>query len=177
MIASVSSLKPQDLLVVLGVHVLETQRWTYATLAESLGVSASEAHAAAQRAVRSQLVDGSARRVRGRNLLEFLEHGVRYVFPAEPGQLTRGVPTAASAPPLDRIMVHHPAGEVVWAHADGSVTGQAIVPLYPSVPRVALVAPRLHELLALVDALRLGRVRDRQLAMKELRARIESDRG
>ena len=58
-------------------------------------MSASEAHAAAQRAVRSQLVDGSARRVRGRNLLEFLEHGVRYVFPAEPGQLTRGVPTAA----------------------------------------------------------------------------------
>jgi len=30
--------------------------------------------------------------------MEFLEHGVRYVFPAEPGSLTRGVPTAHAHP-------------------------------------------------------------------------------
>jgi hypothetical protein len=33
-------------------------------------------------------------------LEEFLLHGVKYAFPAEHGQVTRGLPTSFAAPPL-----------------------------------------------------------------------------
>jgi hypothetical protein len=173
MSGSSPSLKPQDLLVVLGVHVLGGDGWTYETLAKRLRLSPSEAHSATQRAIRSRLLDGDAHRIRARNVLEFLEHGVPYAFPVEPGQLTRGIPTAASAPPLKGLLLSDPAGELVWPHADGSVMGQTIVPLYRTVPDVALQSSEIHALLSLVDALRLGRVRDRELAMAQLRARLQ----
>ena len=45
-------------------------------------------------------------------------------------------------------------------------------PLYRTVPAAALRDPILYELLALVDALRDGRARERQLAAQELIARL-----
>jgi hypothetical protein len=47
--------------------------------------------------------------------------------------------------------------------------GYAITPIYSSVPKAALNDQRLHELLALVDALRVGRARERQIAGEELK--------
>jgi hypothetical protein len=43
--------------------------------------------------------------------------------------------------------------------------GLSLIPLYPSVPLAAnLDNPQLYELLGLVDALRVGRIREQQLA-------------
>ena len=56
----------------------------------------------------------------------------------------------------------HPA--TVWPHAEGPVRGIALIPLYPSVPAAALRNPALYENLALFDALRMGRARERNLA-------------
>jgi hypothetical protein len=36
---------------------------------------------------------------------EFLIHGLKYVFPAYPGALVRGVPTAHSAEPLKGLLI------------------------------------------------------------------------
>ena len=47
-----------------------------------------------------------------------------------------------------------------------------IDPLYPSVPAAAAEDPRLHELLALADALRVGRARERSMARTELTKRL-----
>jgi hypothetical protein len=47
-----------------------------------------------------------------------------------------------------------------------------VFPLYPSVPEVALKDHALHILLALVDALRVGRAREKELAAKELKNRF-----
>ena len=52
--------------------------------------------------------------------------------------------------------------------------GYAFSPLYPSVPAAALQDSRLYELLALVDAIRDGRARERNLAAKELEARLDA---
>jgi hypothetical protein len=171
------ALRPQDIVVVLAVHHLATARWTYAALAERLGLPDSHAHAAVQRAIRSHLNEEDSRRVRTRNLLEFLEHGVRYAFPVEPGPVARGVPTGASAPPLDTLMQDNSAGDLVWAHVDGKTTGQSLTPLHPNVPTIAMEIPPLHECLALVDALRIGGVRERQLAARELHGRLDPRSG
>lgn len=38
-------------------------------------------------------------------LMDFLEHGLRYVYPQRPGALVRGLPTEHSAPPLNEYIV------------------------------------------------------------------------
>ncbi len=51
--------------------------------------------------------------------------------------------------------------------------GFAVEPLYTSVPMAAKADPALYELLALVDTLRVGRARERNLAEEELKKRLE----
>jgi hypothetical protein len=60
----------------------------------------------------------------------------------------------------------------VWADPDGKVKGLSIEPLYSSVPSAAKIDAGLYELLALVDALRIGRARERKLAEEELTRRL-----
>jgi hypothetical protein len=105
-------LKPQDLLVLLKVAAHSHQRWTYAALGQALAMSASEAHASVKRAVVCGLAVAPARGewspVRP-SLLEFLLHGVRYVWPATVGPVKRGVPTSFGAEPLASKLTAAPA--------------------------------------------------------------------
>ena len=174
MARSAPFLKPQDLLVVLGIHALRAEVWTFASLAAALNDSPSQLHYAARRAATSSLLSEDLRKPRYGQLLRFLDGGVRFAFPAEPGPLARGIPTAASAQPLRKHLAVSPDGEFVWAHPEGPLMGQAIVPLYETVPAAALQRPELHELLGLVDALRLGAVRVHEFAMRELRTRLDA---
>ena len=105
-------------------------------------------------------------------LLEFLVHGVKYAFPPKRGALTRGMPTGYAVPPLNKVIVGSSEPPPVWPFAKGTVRGEEFEPLYPSVPQAAARDPKLYELLALVDAVRDGRARERNLAAKELEARL-----
>lgn len=168
-------LKPQDLLVLLKVVANPPQRWTYAALGNSLALSASETHACVKRAVHSGLAVVPARGewtpVRP-NLLEFVLHGVRYVWPATAGAAKRGVPTSVGAEPLVHQINVAPGEAPVWAHAAGSAKGPTLTPLYRSAPQAAMADPALHELLALLDALRAGRARERSLAAELMQAAL-----
>src|SRR5512135_604561 len=91
------SLKSQDVVVVLKL-VVAGQLFTYAKLAQELGMSASEVHASLRRAQLARLVGGG---YGGADMnpirpavREFLIHGVKYAFPAVLGSPTRGMPTA-----------------------------------------------------------------------------------
>lgn len=168
-------LKPQDLLVLLKVAAHPPQRWTYAALGEALAISASEAHASVKRAVASGLAVVLARGewspVRP-NLLEFILHGVRYIWPATPGPVKRGVPTAFGAEPLASQLTVATGEAPVWEHPTGGAKGPTLSPLYRTVPQAALADPALHRLLALLDALRIGRARERSLAAKLMEAEL-----
>ena len=169
-------LKPQDVVIVLKLVALGRQPWTYQRLAGELSISPSEAHAGLKRAVAARLVsDVSAGQ--GRPILpaleEFLVHGVRYAYPAEHGRLTRGMPTGYAAPPLNRTIVPSSDPPPVWPCAEGTVRGYSFSPLYRTVPIAASRDPLLYEMLALVDALRDGRARERSLAVGELAARLK----
>jgi hypothetical protein len=168
-------LKPQDLLVLLKVAAHPPQRWTYAALGEALALSASEAHASVKRAVACGLAvaagrgDWSPVRV---SLLEFMQHGVRFVWPASTGPVKRGVPTAFGAEPLVRLVNAAPGEAPVWAHPTGGAKGPTLSPLYRTAPQAALADPELHRLLALLDALRTGRARERKLAADLMRGAL-----
>lgn len=164
-------LKPQDVLVLLKVAAHPRQRWTYAALGKALSMSASETHASVKRAMAAGLAVSQGREgwlpVRPA-LLEFILHGVRYVWPAILGPAKRGVPTAFGAEPLASLLNATPGEAPVWAHAEGSAKGPTLSPLYRTVPKAALADPELHRLLALLDAVRTGRARERAMAAELL---------
>jgi hypothetical protein len=58
---------------------------------------------------------------------------------------------------------------------EGPVRGYSFAPLHKNVPLAALEDARFYELLALVDALRDGRARERDLAGRELKKRLEEN--
>lgn len=60
----------------------------------------------------------------------------------------------------------------VWPHPEGEVRGYEFSPLYKSVPSAALKDKELYALLAIIDAIRDGRARERELAIKELLKRL-----
>ena len=175
------NLKPQDLLVLLKVAAHPPQRWAYTALGEALAMSTSEAHACVRRAVASGLAVAPSRGewspVRP-NLLEFVLHGVRYVWPAMAGPVKRGVTTAFGVEPLASQLTAAPGEAPVWAQPDGKAKGPTLSPLYRTAPQAALADPALHRLLALLDALRAGRARERSLAAKLMETELmRSDSG
>jgi hypothetical protein len=60
----------------------------------------------------------------------------------------------------------------IKAKADGLVSGVVIEPLHEKAPAAALQDPKLYELLAAVDALRVGRAREMEMARDILKRRI-----
>ena len=85
---------------------------------------------------------------------------------------SRGMPTAYAAPPLSDQISGSGDLPPVWPDAEGTVRGITLEPLHRAAVKAARRDPALHELLALIDAVRDGRARERQLAEKELSARL-----
>lgn len=168
------TLKPQDVLVVLKLFALGRRVWSYAWLAAQLGISPSQLHAAVRRALAAGLAvrDGDEIVANTRNLQEFLAHGLRYVFVPELGEMTRGMPTGYAAPPLASHFVIGGEPPPVWPDAQGEVRGTAFSPLCGHAPQAARSDPALYELLVLVDAIRGGRAREREVAIRLLSERL-----
>lgn len=170
-------LKPQELLVLFKVAAHAPRAWTYAELAEALHISSGEAHASVRRAKGAGLAvttEGN-RWVPVRSaLLEFAVHGARYAFPATIGPVRRGVATSYGAQPLSMLVNASAEGAPVWPHVQGTVRGPSLSPIYRTAPQAALADPVLHEWLALLDALRAGRARERELARKLLSERLQA---
>ena len=170
-------LKPQDVFVVLKLVAKASPRWTYVQLANELFMSVAEINAGVRRATQAGLIalaeskTQSPRPVR-KALEEFLVHGLKYAYPPDRGELTRGMPTAYAAPPLESRFSPSSEPPPVWPDPEGRVRGYSFSPLYKSVPKAAAVDQKLYELLALVDAIRDGRARDKDLAAKELHSRL-----
>jgi hypothetical protein len=133
----------------------------------------SEAEAAIARATDSRLMNIPHRRPIRAALEDFCVHGVQYVFPAKLGQVTYGMPTAHAAAPLKYEFIASDALPPVWpdkksgVHGSG-VHGRELKPLYCSVPDAARKDEKLYAALALVDAIRMGRSRERKRAAELL---------
>lgn len=168
------NLKPQDVLFLLKLVALGKEPWSFNKLAVELGMSPSEVHAATTRALAARLAikEGDTIWPNIRNLEEFLIHGVQYVFVPERGGINRGIPTAYAAAPMDAWFVVDAEPPPVWPDPEGDVRGESFSPIYKSAPKAAQNDPKLYQLLALVDAIRGGRARERDLAAKELKKRL-----
>lgn len=100
-------------------------------------------------------------------------HGVRYAFPAQIARRMRGMPTAHSAPILCEALSGH-EDPLIWPLRSGTMVGEALEPLIHSAAAIAERTPRLYDLLAIVDTIRVGTARDREVAASLLRQRLHA---
>lgn len=173
------NLKPQDIVVALKLSAYPSIRPPISVIANALSLSPSEVHAAIGRLRASRLLHGFERKDRPviSALEEFLIHGLKYAFPAKHSEVTRGVPTSYAAAPLNREIAASHELPPVWPWPEGDTRGVGLEPLYKKVPQAAMRDPQLYELLALVDAIRDGRARERKIAERHLVHRLRKGHG
>ncbi len=165
-----SGMRPHDIVILLKIAAIKERSWFMKDLAYELGISSSEVSESLNRSVIAGLIASDKKRLMNWALLDFLEHGLRYVYPQQPGAITRGVPTAHSALPLSQII--NSDEPYIWPYGDGDVRGQSIEPLHPKVPEACLLDPDFYKLMALCDSLRVGKAREKNIAIEELKNRI-----
>lgn len=188
-----NGIKSQDIVVLLKLISLQEQEdeegpevlpgrfrgdepYSVRSLEALLGISKTEINASIKRSISTGLAikdrETGRPKPNRRNLYSFIVHGLRFVFPAKTGAMTRGIPTAFAAPMLKGQLVS--AGEYicVWPSAEGRDMGQSVQPLFKSVPEAVQKDERLYEYLALVDAVRLGNQREAGLAGEKLSKRL-----
>jgi hypothetical protein len=166
----------QDVALLLKLAIQNEPRVASKDLAERLSISPSEVSKALKRCVESGLlyVAEGEKRVNRSALMQFLSHGMRYVFPPARGTMSRGVPTATAAEPLKSRFLEDGDPPTVWPYAQGKVRGIAMAPLYKAAPKAALADPKFYAVLALCDAIRIGRTRERNLAIELLEKEINA---
>ena len=156
-----------------------SKRYSVRGLSAALGVSKTEVSASIQRSIDAGMAIKDRKsgypRTNKKVLLDFVVHGLKYVFPAKPAEIVRGVPAAFSAPMLKGKILSMGDYIHVWPHAEGREKGQSVNPLFKSVPKAVLDDECLYEYLALVDAVRIGGPREANLAAEMLRQRLFSD--
>lgn len=167
-----NGMKAQDCLVLLKIVDLGAGKWMAKDLAASIGLSPTEVSMSLERSRYAKLLDDTKRRVNTKAFHDFLVYGLRVVFPVQPGGIVRGIPTAWSAKPLSESFKK--VNPVVWPSENGKLRGEAIEPLFPCVTKAVSSSASLHELLALTDALRIGRAREVELSAKILQERFDA---
>lgn len=170
-------LKPQDVVIAMKLVAIGNEEWSYSLMAGTLWMSPSEVHTGVKRIIKARLASMQRDRIipNARNLEEFLIYGVPYVFVPESGEVTRGMPTGYAGPVLAPLFQSSEDLPPVWPDPDGKARGQAFSPLYKSVPQAAREDQKLYELLTLVDVIRGGRARERQIAHLEIKKRLKPD--
>lgn len=186
-------LKPQDIVILL--KILSTMILPKKSLDEAISqnklaallcMSASEVNTGIKRLVLSGLLapvvtdDSKNKVVFLPNKLaceECLISGVKYFFPVQLGAYTRGIATSYAAPILEKYFILGNDPIPVWPYESGDKRGLALEPLYSSVPKSLSQFPDqlFYEMLALIDAIRSGRVREKNLAMKLLKEKLHGE--
>jgi len=167
-----SGMRPQDIVILLKIIAKKDQPWQFKDLAQELHISPSEISESLHRSSIGGLIEADTRKkVYRQSLIEFLEHGLHYVFPALPGSMVNGIYTAHSHPIMQKEFASDSL-PYVWPEPRGAVRGLAIEPLYKEQVEAVRKDPILYEMLALLDVIRVGRVREVKFAIEELKRLI-----
>ena len=165
-----NGMRPQDVAILLKIVSVNEQDWQLVRLSHLLRISISEISESLNRSWLAGLIDYNKKRVNRQNLMEFLEHGVKYVFPQQPGAMVKGTPTAHSHPNMKKKFISEI--NYVWADSRGSAMGLMIEPFYKNQVEAVKNDETYYRLLALVDVVRVGKVREIKYALDELKKAI-----
>ncbi len=173
-------LKSQDSVILMKLIANPNKKWSQRDLAKLLLISAAEINKSIKRLLFANLL----RRAESNfsNVVpvlacakEYLIHGVKYSFPVKLGEYTPGIATGVAAPVFKGKVLLGDDPFPVWPYGKGDVKGLALKPLYETVPQAILENPDpdFYDLLALIDAIRQGRARERNIAIELLNQRLD----
>lgn len=169
-------LRPLDVIVLLNI-VLKEKSWTIEEVATDLSTAKSAVHRSLKRAAVARLYIPSTKSVNKNNLIEFINHGIKFCFPAQRSSIAMGIPTAYSGPPLKKkIAASKEAIPLIWPSAQfPEVKGESIAPLekITVMEKIYQSNPKLYEVLTLVDAVRVGSTREIESARKMISKILE----
>jgi hypothetical protein len=166
-----NGMRPQDIVILLKILAKQNTIWQNKDLAAELYISPAEVSESLHRSSIAGLIDHEKKKkVHRQSLMEFLEHGLHYVFPALPGTMNNGLYTAHSHP----FMQAQFQSELnyVWPDPRGEFRGLSIEPLYKNQVNAVKQDADLYTMLALIDVIRVGKVRESKVAINELKKRI-----
>ena len=92
---------------------------------------------------------------------------MQFVFPQHPGTMVNGIATAHAHPFMS--IFFKTETPFVWADINGKERGLSIAPFYRNQTKAVKDDEQLYKFLALVDVIRIGRVREIEVAIKELK--------
>lgn len=172
-------LKPQDIVILLKLLAnSDYLNWSQHQLATHLCLSPSVINTSLMRLNKSGLlllgIDNKRYQLVIPACEELLLHGIKYFFPAKLGEYTSGIATSYAAPIFEGKIILGQDAIPVWPIAEGKSRGLGLKPLYHCVPESLLHYPdqSFYDLLALVDAIRQGRARERNMAVQLLKKRF-----
>ncbi len=164
-------LKPQDTLIAVVYWSLQQAgQWqSVRELASLTGISPGEISKSAYRLQAARLLVARNDRwyAEQNALLEWLNYGVRYMYPVEPGGFNRGMPTAWNCP-LNKTAMLPPTPALIWAVPQGQQEGVCIEPLHPSVLVAAQQNEQVYRVMALLDAIRSAKPRELSIAREAM---------
>ena len=163
-------MRPQDIAILIKIIAIGNNDWQLSDLSTSLFISISEVSESLNRSKFANLVDYRKRKINRQNLLEFIEHGVKYVFPQKLGTMVRGIPTAHSHPDIKTHFISEL--NYVWPDNQGNTIGLLIEPFYPKMVEAVKQDITFYKLMALIDILRVGKVREIKFAIGELKKHL-----
>jgi len=169
----VSSIKPQDIAVIVKLGYLGKKSWRQIDLALELELSQGEVAKSLSRLEKLGLIHD--KKINKAACLEFLIHGLKYVFPQIMGPLTLGIATGLSCLKHQEAFANGAEGDVyVWPSIDGKIRGQMIQPLYDGLAKAALKDQKFYEMMSAIEILRMGRARERSFAEDFIKKEIRS---
>ena len=157
-----NGMRPQDLVILLHAHLYhKNEPINQKVLNQELGICQSEISCSIQRSMLAVLINYQEKVIIS-NLKEFLRHGFRYTFPAQPGHYQKGLQTRSCF----KLSGHK--DKYVWAEPGGTAEGIAIKPLHWCLNGIQNTYPKLIQACQLLDHIRMGEKEERLQAIKLL---------
>lgn len=157
-------IRPQD--VVLMMKLLSEPSLAQMELSNKLHLSQSEISHGLKRLKGSGLVNLSGRVIQEASI-EFFVHAIKYIYPPQLGAPALGIPTAYAHPDFEFVR-HQSEAPCVWPYSEGKIRGPSLLPIYKSLPQACLEDKLLYKIASLVEMIRMGRAREKQLAAESL---------
>jgi hypothetical protein len=163
------ALKPQDVVVAAKLAV-GFQHFTYAQLSSAVGLAPSQVHASVKALRQSRLLAQDERddlAINRFRLIEFLIHGVPYMFPATVTHPTKGLATVSALDEMKELFLSQ--RDYVWPFPGAKDTGVGLVPLHHCVFKAVQNDLTTYRILMAVDAIRIGDARERDVGISVIR--------
>ena len=160
-------MRPYDILIALKIVSFNSEDWRIIDIAYNIHLSPSEVYDGINRLHKAEIMH-MRKHVVKKHFVEFLIHGVKYCFPAIPGIKSRGILTAHSSEFFKKIISDYKKDTYVWPSEKGNASGTSIIPFHKNIPEFIQKDRFMYEYLSYIDAIRIGRKREKAYAEKQI---------